>query len=432
MKRLVTTAAAALGLLTLTSCDLAVTNMSLPGGADLGDNPYSVKVEFRDVLDLVPQSSVKVSEVTVGKVDEIELKGYTAEVTLMVRGDVKLPDNAFAEIRQTSLLGEKFVSLSAPETGATGRLSNNDRIPLQNTGRNPEVEEVLGALSLVLNGGGVAQLKTISAELNNALEGRESDVKSVFRRVSLFMKQLDDNKGAIVEALERVNALSVDLNKQEQTLDVALDNLPQALASIDQQRDDLVKMLQALAELSDVGTKVIQQSKAATIDSLNALAPTLTKLAEAGDDFPRSLQVALTFPFVDAIVGQNAQQARDWHMGDYTNLSVQLEIDLASGHLPPFSLPGGLSLPEALETCAKSPLAPVCKVLKGVVAPEPGTPAPPVADTVCKLLPTLCKQAGRAAPGKQAVEEERTIVTKDGRSVDTELGAMLTWGMVQR
>ena len=33
-------------------------------------------------------------------------------------------------------------------------------------GRAAEVEEVLGALSMLLNGGGVAQIKTISTELN--------------------------------------------------------------------------------------------------------------------------------------------------------------------------------------------------------------------------------------------------------------------------
>ena len=69
----------------------------------------TVKVMFRDVLDLVPQSTVKVDDVTVGKVKKVDLKGYVAEVTLEIPGDVKLPDNARAEIRQTSLLGEKFV-----------------------------------------------------------------------------------------------------------------------------------------------------------------------------------------------------------------------------------------------------------------------------------------------------------------------------------
>ena len=38
---------------------------------------------------------------------------------------------------------------------------------------------MLGALSLLLNGGGVAQLKTITTELNKALEGREGSARSV-------------------------------------------------------------------------------------------------------------------------------------------------------------------------------------------------------------------------------------------------------------
>ena len=68
--------------------------MPLPGGAEVGDNPYTVTVEFRDVLDLVPQSAVKVDDVTVGKVEDISLEGYTAEVTVELPQDVELPDNA--------------------------------------------------------------------------------------------------------------------------------------------------------------------------------------------------------------------------------------------------------------------------------------------------------------------------------------------------
>ena len=69
-------------------------------------------------MDLVPQSSVKVDDVTVGRVDKIKVDGYHAEVTLLLRDSVKLPDNAEAEIRQTSLLGEKFVSLAAARRAA--------------------------------------------------------------------------------------------------------------------------------------------------------------------------------------------------------------------------------------------------------------------------------------------------------------------------
>nr|WP_278259904.1 MlaD family protein [Nocardioides convexus] len=42
----------------------------------------SVKVQFDDVLDLVPKSSVKVNDVTVGQVSDVELDGDKAVVTL--------------------------------------------------------------------------------------------------------------------------------------------------------------------------------------------------------------------------------------------------------------------------------------------------------------------------------------------------------------
>ena len=88
-------------------------------------------------------------------------------------------------------------------------------------------------------------------------------------------------------------------------------------------------MLKALSNLSTIGTKVISQSKTATVDSLKALAPTLTKIAQAsGDSFPKALQVFLTYPFVDAVVGKNPAVARNLHMGDYTNLNIQLDINL--------------------------------------------------------------------------------------------------------
>jgi phospholipid/cholesterol/gamma-HCH transport system substrate-binding protein len=345
------------GLVALTGCEFSVYSLPLPGGADLGDDPYQVKVHFRDVLDLVPQSAVKVDDVTVGRVEDIELDGYTAVVTVLVRRQIKLPDNAVAKIRQTSLLGEKFVSLSPP-TDATpvGELADGDDIPLDRTGRNPEVEEVLGALSLLLNGGGVAQLKTISTELSKALEGRETDVRSVLDQLDTFMGQIDENKDTIVRAIESLNRLAASLNEQEGAITSALDELPAALASIDRQRDDLVKMLDALSELSSVGTKVIRESKTATVDSLEALAPTLTKLAEAGDSLPKSLQVFLTYPFVDAVVGTDPQQARNLHMGDYTNLSIQMDVDLTG------TQDGGLDPTDPVGTlCDQLPDNPICE-----------------------------------------------------------------------
>ena len=386
--RMAAIAASIIGAVTLSSC--SVYDVQLPGGANVGSHPLKVHIMFRDVLDLVPQSTVKVDDVTVGKVTKISLKGYVADVTVSLPNTVDLPDNARAEIRQTSLLGEKFVSLSKP-SDPRGQLGNGDTIGLENTGRNPELEEVFSALALILNGGGVAQLKTISEELNTAFSGREDAVRSIITQISDFMGQLAANKTSIVTALENVNRLSLELRRQDGTIKSALDDLPPAIASINSQRQDLVKMLQALANLSSVGVRVIKASKASTIDALKNLAPVLNALGKADDALPKSLQVLLTYPFIDEAVGRDPEVARNLHMGDFTNLSVSLTLDLFN--LP--SIPGlapGVSLADLLDKCQKSPLGAACSSLKGLLDGSQ-------LKQLCGLVPALCKNSNNNGGG---------------------------------
>ncbi len=416
MKRLHRSARLLLGLVlssvVLSGCDFDVYSLPLPGGTDVGDNPIEVTVQFQDVLDLVPKSTVKVNDVSVGQVKAIELDGYHATVTLLLRNDTKLPDNAIAEIRQTSLLGEKFVSLSAPETGASNEpLGDGDVIDLDRTGRNPEVEEVLGALSLILNGGGVAQLKTIAQELNKAVSGREDSVRSVLSQIDTFTGSLDTNKAQIVDAIEALNRLALSAHQQEGNIDEALEELPSALTSIDGQRQDLVKMLQALDQLSNVGVRVIKASKSATIDSLRQLQPVLNQLAASGDDFVNAFNVFLTYPFVDEVVGRDPQVARNLHMGDYTNLSITLDIDLTQG-LP--TLPGIPTVPciPLSEIPDLGPLPPLGQLCEGAIQTINECLQHPSArncaglptfiiNQVCNKLPVpgLCPGAGAATPG---------------------------------
>ena len=474
MKRLKTLVLGAVTAVVLSGCDASVYSLPLPGGPDVGDDPMTIKVEFADVLDLVPQSTVKVNDVSVGKVTAIDLEGYQALITLEVRRDVELPDNAVAELRQTSLLGEKFVQLSAPEEGASPNpLADGDKIPIERAGRNPEVEEVLGALSLLLNGGGVAQLKTITQELNLALEGREDSARSVLRQLQVFTGQLDENKADIVAAIESLNRLAIAAEKQLPTIDKALEELPSALESIDRQRDDLVEMLAALNDLSDVAVDVIAASKDSTITSLKRLNPVLSQLAASGDDFTNAFHVFLTYPFVDEVVGRDPQVARNLHMGDYTNLSITLDIDVLGGASATPSLPTNLptvldptvivgdvlaclqsgsltseackrvlanvqKLLQLREECARSENKDkdVCRELNMI----PGTPSlpvpipttlPPIIPTTIlptSLLPTGLGRAGtgeRSRPGNPTVRELMDLY-------DPALVSLLVPGMVQR
>jgi phospholipid/cholesterol/gamma-HCH transport system substrate-binding protein len=340
---------AALAML-LTGCDFSVYSLPLPGGAKIKGPSYTVTVEFADVLDLVPKSSVKVDDVTVGTVQKVWLDGYVAKVRIKLPKSLDLPDNTHATIRQTSLLGEKFVSLSRP-TGSEqprGKLDNGELIPLSRTTSNVEVEEVLSALSLLLNGGGVAQLQIITQELNKALTGNEPAIRSVLTQLNLFVGTLDQNKARIITAIKSVDALAKKLNAQKATLATAIDSLPKSIKTLDQQRAALVKTLQALATLGNTATRVITSAQKDLVANLQSLYPILTKLAEAGENLPKSLELLLTYPFPD--------QAAKAAQGDFTNLGITLDVNtqkalksLLNLNLPtegPSGLPTGrISLP---------------------------------------------------------------------------------------
>ncbi|GAA3359159.1 MCE family protein [Saccharopolyspora gregorii] len=311
-------------LLLVTGCGASVQDAPLPGGADLGDHPYEVRVRFADVLDLVPQAGVKVDDVPVGKVRGIGLApdNATAVVTLVVNGDVRLPANAEARLRQSSLLGEKFVELARPAEPAGGPLRDGAEIPLERTDRNPQVEEVLGALSLLLNGGGVAQLNGIVEELDRALGGNEPQVRSLLSRVDEAVSRLDEQKQDITRALDGLNRLSADLRGQLDDLTTGLDGLEPGLRVLERQRGDLVRMLRALDRFSQVAVRTADASRDDLVADLDALAPTLRELAKAGTDLPKAIGYLASYPFPE-----NAMVPLK---GDFVNVDVDLDLDLTS------------------------------------------------------------------------------------------------------
>jgi phospholipid/cholesterol/gamma-HCH transport system substrate-binding protein len=313
-------------------------DLPLPGGADLGDHPYRVTVEFADVLDLVPQAAVKVNDVVVGRVESITLGGadrWTPQVVVAVNGDVRLPADATASLRQSSLLGEKFVELASPKGGdSTRRLEDGAKITADRTNRHTEVEEVFGALSLLLNGGGIGQLRTISQELTNALDGNEPEIKAFLANVNELVTTLDDHRTDITTALDGLNQLSTTLAGRTDQIKGALTDLTPGLQALSDQRTALVTMLQSLDTLSDVAVDTINKSRADMVADLQALAPILNQLADAGKSLPQALEILPTFPFTDEVL--NAKK------GDYIN--IFFTITPTSGFpdpLPPLPIPEG-------------------------------------------------------------------------------------------
>jgi phospholipid/cholesterol/gamma-HCH transport system substrate-binding protein len=371
----------------LTGCGFdGIYSLPLPGAVGNEDDSYTVTVQFADALDLVPYSAVKVNDATVGHVTKVALEDRHAVVVCRVLDSVRLPANSIARVSQTSLLGEKFVEIHAPTTEAsTGTLKDGDVIRLSSTDTDATVEEVLGALSLLLSGGGLAQVHTIAVELNAALDGREATARDLLARLDTFVGGLDAQRLQIVKAIERIDGLAGTVRQQESVLTTAIDTMPGALSILAEDRQRLTRLLESLHELGTVATRVINGSKADLVANLRALQPTLTKLGEVGNVIPQSLEAIITYPTADGV-----EKA---YFGDYGNLA--LTVDLSSASLQQ-TFGGGSPSPSPRPSSSASPRGPLPVPLP-VPLPSLSPPAPVLSSAPKLPLPPL---SSRWLPGR--------------------------------
>lgn len=292
-------------------------SLPLPGGASHGKQVVVTAV-FDDVQDLVPDSAVRINDVAQGQVTNITLgKDLKAHVTLSVNAAAarNLPANSVATLSQSTLLGEKFIALAPPpDAQPQGQLHSGETLGDGSTDILPDVEQVFGVLSTVLNGGDLADLKTINAEIAKALNGREDAVRGALHNITRFVSDLDSQKQQIVRALDALNRLSGVLAGQTGTIQTALTKLSPGLKVLADTTPQFVRLLQGLSHFGQVTRRLITASRADTVANLRNLQPVLEHLAAAGSNVPHALEILVTYPFPHNIEADAP--------GDYTGLDL--------------------------------------------------------------------------------------------------------------
>jgi len=304
-------------------CAIQPNDHTLPGQAAVGDDGYTVHVHFDQIENLVPNSTVQKDNVVIGTVGEIEVDGWEAVVELHLLDDVQLPGDAMFSIGQKTLLGAQYVEVSAAPAATDARvdavLRQGDVIGVEQTGSYPATEQVLGAVALLLNNGGLSQISTITGELSTALEGRVPDTRNLIRHTNELLAVLDTNRNEIVSALESLDALSAGLNADQRKFVNAVKRISPGLRVLEEERENLVKAVTDTARVSKRAVRVVQVNEAALLANLDSLGPIFTNLGQVSESLPEALKLGLTIPW-PAMTTRNAIK------GDYLNLFTTVDL----------------------------------------------------------------------------------------------------------
>jgi len=316
--------AVALALAGASGCSWrGLNSLPLPGTAGGGSGAFTIKAELPNVTNLQPNSRVRVGDVTVGNVTNVDMQGWHALLTMSIDGDVNLPANATVKLGQTSLFGSLHIELAPPATSPPeGRLHDGSLIPLSSAGTYPSTEQTLAAISMVLNGGGVGQVQDITEALSTAFAGRADDLRSLIGQLDIYVGYLNDQKGDIIAAAESLNNLVGQIAAQQPVVDKALKTIPDALAVLNDQRDTIADAVTQLGQFSALASDSVDQTKSALVRELSDVAPVLKSLADAGPALTRALSVLPTYPFPKETLTK-------WNRGDYANLTAVIDLTLS-------------------------------------------------------------------------------------------------------
>ena len=318
------TALAAVTLVAATAlggCGFAgVQSLRLPGGVGNGSDAIKLTVVLPDAGGLVPNNQVKVGNVAVGTINSLTTKDWHAVASISVEPTLDLPANSVAKVGVDSLLGSSYLELDPPPAAAAqARLASGMTIPLSQTHTYPSTEAVLSAASIVLNGGGVAQIGTITREFNAALNGNDHALRNLLPRVNSFIATLNGQKTQIYAAIDSLDRLSSKFAANRGVLTTALDALPPALAVLNREQPALTKALESLSKLGTIATPLVESTRTQLVGTMRDLVPALQQINSAGTSLINGLGFAVTFPFAPETV-LNACR------GDYCNLNLVLDL----------------------------------------------------------------------------------------------------------
>ena len=298
---------------------------SLPMPGTQGDGPGSfvIQAQMPDVNNIQPNSRVRVGDVNVGTVTKIERQEWHALLTMRLNGNVNLPENSTVTIGLTSLLGSLHIELAPPtDTPSQGRLHDGSLIPLSHGGAFPSTEQTLAALSVVLNGGGLAQVQDITEAFSTAFRGREQDLRSMITQIDTFTRNVNDQTGDIIAATESLNDLVGQFAAQQPVLDHAIETIPEALAVLSSERQNLVEAADQFGKFSALTVDSVNKTKDNLVKELHDVGPVLESLANAGPSMTRALSLIPTFPFPNETIEL-------WQRGDYANLTAIADLTLS-------------------------------------------------------------------------------------------------------
>ena len=229
-----------------------------------GTTDYSAY--FSEAGGIKPDSDVRVSGLSVGRVSGIHLDGNKVLVDFTVRDGVELGDRTEAAIKTETVLGTKFLEITPRGDGTlTGT------IPLERTKSPYDLPDALGDLTTTISALDTTQLSTALSTLADAFKDTPPELKIALDGVARFSDTLNNRDDKLRNLLANANKVTAVLAKRSDQIASLVANADALLTELLSQRDSVDALMNNL-------TAVSHQISGLVSDNRTQLKPAVDKL----------------------------------------------------------------------------------------------------------------------------------------------------------
>lgn len=288
-------------------CAAGLLTAALLAAACSGPEATVVRAAFDDVIDLTENGAVKIADVTVGHISEVELtEDLRALVTMEVSGDVDLPSSVRARLRKTSVLGERFVEL-VPDPDSGGTLESGTLIT--DTQVVPELEEVIATSTDLLVAISADVLAGAIEAGATGLDGRGQTFGGLLEDLEAIVGTYDANSDDLVRLLVGLDEFLDTVGPQADLHGEALATAAEFTRVLGEEDDRLIDTLVEVQDLAVTGTDIIDTHRQRFDDFVTRLVRLTDELREREGDLDR-LFVEVSGHNFHTIRGVNQEHAQ--------------------------------------------------------------------------------------------------------------------------
>lgn len=263
---------------------IAIGALLLTGGAL--KSRYTVTTTFPNAAGVSGGTPVKVAGITSGTVTHVRREGTHVAMELKVNHGVKLPHDSTAQVVLSTLLGSKYVQITA---GAdwSHLLHGGDRIkgtevPIDLNTLTEKGSKLLGTIDAKV-------VNHLLNEVDHATSGNVDNLRKVLDGLDKLATVVDQRKGQTAHLLDAARSLVDNLAANRDSITGGIDELNRVLVHLASRRIDLANLLQGTARVTQQVRDLMARNKPGLDDMLTNLHATLQVLSRHQVDVAQTL-----------------------------------------------------------------------------------------------------------------------------------------------